>query len=65
MKRLWQRPMAREILLVLIVKLILMIIAIKLAFFSDSVRPDTEETARVLLSAPAYNTAPERSHPHD
>lgn len=64
MKRLWQRPLAREIILVLIVKLIL-IIAIKLAFFSDPVRPGTEGTARVLLSVPPSHTTPERSTPHD
>lgn len=64
MKRLWQSPLAREIILVLIVKLIL-IVAIKLAFFSDPVRPGTEGTARVLLSAPVSNTTPERSPTHD
>lgn len=64
MKRLWQRPLAREITLVLIVKLIL-IIAIKLAFFSEPVRPGSEGTARVLLSVPVSNTTPERSQPHD
>ncbi len=64
MKRLWQSPLAREILLVLIVKLAL-IVAIRLAFFSDPVRPGTEGTARVLLSAPPSNTTPDRSNAHD
>lgn len=64
MKRLWQRPLTREIALVLIVKLVL-IVAIKLAFFSDPVRPGTEGTARVLLSVTASNTTPDRSTPHD
>jgi 3-hydroxymyristoyl/3-hydroxydecanoyl-(acyl carrier protein) dehydratase len=65
-KHLWQRPLAREIILVLSVKLIL-IIAIKLAFFSDPVRPGSEGTARALLSATPTPccTTPERSTPHD
>jgi len=57
-------PLAREIALVLVIKLAL-IVAIKLAFFSDPVRPGSEGTARALLSAPTANTTPERSHAHD
>ncbi len=66
MKRLWQRPLTREIVLVLIVKLVL-IIAIKFTFFSDPVRPGTEGTARALLCAttPPCYTTPERSTSHD
>ncbi len=63
-KRILQRPLARHIAFVLIVKLIL-IVAIKLTFFSDPVRPGTEGTARVLLSAQPSPTTPERSNPHD
>ncbi len=64
MKRLWQSALAREILLVLLLKLAL-IIAIKLAFFSDPVRPGTEGTARVLLSDSPSKATPERSNAHD
>jgi hypothetical protein len=41
----------REIVLLLIVKLAL-IVVIKLAFFSDPLRPGPEEAARHLLHAP-------------
>ena len=52
MKRLWQRPLARELMLVLALKLAL-IVALKLVFFSDAVKPGSEEVARVLLANPA------------
>ncbi len=64
MKRLWQRPLAREISVVLAVKLAL-IVAIKLAFFSDPMRPGSEGTARALLSATPSTTTPDRSPAHD
>jgi len=51
MKRLWQRPLARELTLVLAVKLAL-IVTLKLVFFSDAVKPDSGEVARALLSSP-------------
>lgn len=64
MKRLWQSPLARELIVVLAVKLAL-IVAIKLAFFSDPVRPGSAGTARALLSTPDSSTTPHRSHAHD
>ncbi len=64
MKRLRQYPLLREILIILAVKFAL-IVAIKLAFFSDPVRPGSEGTARMLLSAPDFNTTPEWSSSHD
>ena len=57
MKRLWQRPLARELMLVLAVKLAL-IVAIKLVFFSDAVKPDSEDVARAVLSS---STSSQRS----
>ncbi|MDD3530860.1 MAG: hypothetical protein PHS77_13395 [Gallionellaceae bacterium] len=42
-------PLGREIALLLLVKLAL-IIAIKVVFFSDPLRPGTEGTARALLN---------------
>ncbi len=57
MKRLWQGPLSRERMLVLAVKLVL-IVAIKLVFFSDAVKPDSEDVARAVLSGP---TASQRS----
>lgn len=57
-------PLGREIALVLIIKLIL-IIAIKLIFFSDPLRPGSEGTARALLPIPHSDTTPERRNTHD
>ncbi|MFN3397975.1 MAG: cytochrome oxidase putative small subunit CydP [Sulfurimicrobium sp.] len=54
MKRLWRRPLARELIVVLVVKLAL-IIGIKLVFFSDPVKPGSEGTAQALLASPAIN----------
>ena len=51
MKRLWQRPLARELMLVLALKLVL-IVGIKLVFFSDAVKPGSEDVARAVLSSP-------------
>lgn len=42
-------PLGREIALLLLAKLAL-IIAIKVVFFSDPLRPGTEGTARALLN---------------
>lgn len=64
LKHLWQRPLAREIVLVLTVKLIL-IIAIKLIFFSNPLRPGSEGTASALLPIPHSDTTPERRNTHD
>ncbi len=50
MKRLWQGPLSRELTLVLAVKLAL-IVAIKLVFFSDAVKPGSEDVARAVLSS--------------
>ncbi|MGQ9685158.1 MAG: cytochrome oxidase putative small subunit CydP [Thiobacillaceae bacterium] len=57
-------PLGREIALVLIIKLIL-IVTIKLVFFSDPLRPGSEETARALLMVPHFDTTPERRKSHD
>jgi len=58
MKRFRQRPLTRELTVVIVVKLAL-IITLKLVFFSDAVKPDSEEVARALLAAPAQrNPAP-------
>jgi len=56
MKRLWQRPLSRELMLVLVVKLAL-IVTIKLVFFSDAVKPGSEEVARALLATPAQRSS--------
>lgn len=57
-------PLGREIALVLIIKLVL-IIAIKLIFFSDPLRPGSEGTARALLPISHSDTTPERRNTHD
>lgn len=57
MKRLWKGPLSRELMLVLAVKLAL-IVAIKLVFFSDAVKPDSEDVARAVLSS---STSSQRS----
>lgn len=48
MKRIWQSPLGREITLILLIKLVL-IIGIKLVFFSDAVKPGSDGVARALL----------------
>lgn len=57
-------PLGREIALVLIIKITL-IIAIKLIFFSEPLRPGSEGTARALLPIPHSDTTPERRNTHD
>lgn len=56
----------REIVAILIVKLIL-IVAIKLAFFSDAKKTDSEMVTAALLSAPASasSSVPARSPRHE
>ncbi len=56
----------REIVAILIVKLIL-IVAIKLAFFSDAKKPDSEAVSAALISAstPASPSVPARSPRHE
>jgi hypothetical protein len=61
-------PLRREIPAILVVKLAL-IVAIKLIFFSDPVKPGSEGAAAALLS-PAHSTsasqsAPARSSTHE
>ena len=56
MKRLWQRPLARELVIILVVKLAL-IISIKIVFFSDATDPGSEGTARALLAPAAINNS--------
>jgi hypothetical protein len=50
MKRLWHRPLTRELMVVLAIKLAL-IVTLKLVFFSDAVKPGSEEVARALLAS--------------
>jgi nitric oxide reductase large subunit len=52
MKRLRQRPLTRELMWVIAVKVVL-IVTIKLVFFSDAVKPDSDEVARALLTQPS------------
>lgn len=61
MKRLWQRPLARELIIVLVVKLVL-IISIKIVFFSDPAKPGSEGTAKALLAPASINTQGVSSH---
>ena len=61
MKRLWQRPLTRELIIVLVIKLAL-IISIKIVFFSDPANPGSEGTARALLAPAAINTQGVSSH---
>lgn len=61
LKRLWKRPLARELTIVLVVKLVL-IIGIKIVFFSDPFRPGSEGTAKALLTPVTINTQGVSSH---
>lgn len=57
------QSLRREIVAILAVKLVL-ILAIKLAFFSDAVKPGSEGAAAALLG-PAPAAIPTRSAPHE
>lgn len=59
-KLLAQRSLTREITLLLLVKLVL-IVTIKLVFFSDAEKPASEAVAQALLSAPQPSNMPPRS----
>lgn len=60
MKPLKLSPFGREIALLLMIKLVL-IITIKVVFFSDPVKPGSEGTAQALLNHPPI----ERNAPHE
>lgn len=64
MKRLWRRPLARELIVVLVVKLAI-IVGIKLVFFSDPVKPGSEGTAQALLAPAAINHSPQGVPAHE
>jgi hypothetical protein len=49
MKRLWQRPLTRELVIILVVKVVL-IVSIKIVFFSEPAKPGSEGTAKALLA---------------
>ncbi len=61
MKRLWRRPLARELVIIIVVKLAI-IVSIKIVFFSDPANPGSEGTARALLASTAINTQGVSSH---
>jgi hypothetical protein len=61
MKALRNRPLTRELLIVVAIK-IMLIVTIKIVFFSDPIRPDSDAVARALLSsAPTHVEG--KSHP--
>lgn len=59
MKRLWQSPLARELGILLVVKIAL-IITIKLVFFNDPPHPDDAAVARALLNPAATASNPQQ-----
>lgn len=52
MTRLGKHPLTRELMLIIAVKLVL-IVTIKLVFFSSAVKPGSDEVARALLTHPS------------
>ncbi len=64
MKPLRHRPLARELLLIVAVKIVL-IVALKLAFFSDPPRPDGAATARALLASEPAPTLSKGNPSHE
>jgi hypothetical protein len=55
-------PLTREITVLLLVKLVL-IVTIKLVFFSDAQKPDSDAVAQALLSVHAVQPQPEEHPP--
>lgn len=60
MKLLAQRSLTREITLLLLVKLVL-IVTLKLVFFSDAEKPASDAVAQALLYPPQQSDMPPRS----
>jgi hypothetical protein len=60
LKHLAQRSLTREITVLLLVKLVL-IVTLKLVFFSDAQKPASDAVAQALLSVPQHSNMPQRS----